>query len=99
MSTLAEVTLLAGGQNWLAWIVLGAIAGFVTKRLMGGSEGFITETVLGIVGAVLFSALAGLIFNASFTFIPSLIVAIVGAVVVVAAWRAINGSMGRSTRV
>lgn len=99
MNILADVTLLAGGQNWLAWIVLGAIAGYITKRVMGGSEGFITETVLGIVGALLAASIASLIFSANLTFFPSLLVAIIGAVVVVAAWRAINHSMGRSTRV
>ena len=99
MMTFADVTLLAGGQNWLAWIVLGAIAGFVTKKIMGGSEGFITETILGIVGAVLFSFIAGLIFSTSLTFFPSLLVAIIGAVVIVAAWRAISHSTGHTSRV
>lgn len=99
MLTFASVSLLAGGPNWLAWIVLGAIAGFITKKIMGGTEGFITETVLGIVGAVLFAAIAGAIWNASLTFFPSLLVAILGAVVVVVIWRAINNSMGRATRV
>lgn len=99
MLSLASVTLLAGGQNWLAWIVLGAIAGFVTKKIMGGSEGFITETILGIVGAVVFSFLASLIFNASLTFLPSLLVAILGAVVIVAAWRAISHSTGHTSRI
>jgi len=88
----ADVTLLAGGQNWLAWIVLGAIAGFITKQLMGGSEGFITETILGIVGAVLAAFVASALFQASLTFFPSLIVAVIGAVVVVAIWRAVTGS-------
>jgi uncharacterized membrane protein YeaQ/YmgE (transglycosylase-associated protein family) len=98
MLSLATVTLLAGGQNWLAWIVLGAIAGFVTKKLMGGDEGFITETILGIVGAVVFSFLASLIFNASFTFFPSLLVAIIGAVVVVAVWRSVSHATGHASR-
>ena len=99
MMTFADVTLLAGGQNWLAWIVLGAIAGFVTKKIMGGSEGFITETILGIVGAVLFSFIAGLIFSTSLTFFPSLLVAIIGAVVIVAVWRAVSHSTGHTSRV
>ena len=55
--------------------------------------------VLFAIGAVVFAAIAGLIFNASLTFFPSLLIAIVGAVVVVLAWRAINNSMGRATRV
>jgi len=59
---------------------------------MGGSEGFITETILGIVGAVLAAFVASALFQASLTFFPSLIVAVIGAVVVVAIWRAVTGS-------
>ncbi len=99
MFTLLDVTLLAGGQNWLAWIVLGALAGYITKRVMGGKEGFITETVLGIVGALLAAFVASLLFSANLTFFPSLLVAILGAVVVVYAWRTVNHSLGRTTRV
>ncbi len=99
MHVLSTVTLLAGGQNWLAWIVLGAIAGFITKKILGGSEGFITETVLGIIGAVLAAFVASAIWSANLTFFPSLLVAIVGAVIVVIAWRAVSHSMGRTTRV
>ncbi len=99
MTFFSDVTLLAGGQNWLAWIVLGAIAGYITKRLTGGSEGFITETVLGIIGAIVFAFIASSIWSASLTFFPSLLVAIVGAVVAVFVWRAINGAMGRTTTV
>jgi len=36
----------------IAWIVLGAIAGFITNLLMGGSEGVVATILLGIVGAV-----------------------------------------------
>jgi uncharacterized membrane protein YeaQ/YmgE (transglycosylase-associated protein family) len=69
----------------LAWIVLGLIAGFIASRLYEGSgQGFLLNVVLGIVGAVvggfLFSALgaSGVTgFN-----IWSMIVAIIGAIVV-----------------
>jgi uncharacterized membrane protein YeaQ/YmgE (transglycosylase-associated protein family) len=69
----------------LAWIVLGLIAGFIESRIYEGSgQGFLLNIVLGIVGAVvggyLFSALgtSGVTgFN-----IWSMIVAIIGAVIV-----------------
>jgi uncharacterized membrane protein YeaQ/YmgE (transglycosylase-associated protein family) len=69
----------------IAWIVLGLIAGFIASKLYEGSgQGFLLNVVLGIVGAVvggfLFSALgaSGVTgFN-----IWSMIVAIIGAVVV-----------------
>jgi len=36
----------------IAWIVLGAIVGFITNLIMGGSEGVIATIILGIVGAL-----------------------------------------------
>ena len=95
----ADVQLLAGGPSWLAWIVLGAIAGFITKRLIGGSEGFITETILGIVGAVLASFIASSFLTASLTFFPSLIVAVIGAVIVVLLYRAVTGGSRTTSRI
>jgi uncharacterized membrane protein YeaQ/YmgE (transglycosylase-associated protein family) len=69
----------------LAWIVLGGLAGWIASLIMGTNEqqGCLMNIVVGIVGAViggaLFSALGGTGvtgFN-----LPSLIVATVGAVV------------------
>jgi uncharacterized membrane protein YeaQ/YmgE (transglycosylase-associated protein family) len=70
----------------IAWIVLGAIAGFVANLIMGGGEGLIMMVVLGIVGAVVGGFVAGTLlgiaditgFNLS-----SLLVAIFGAVIVI----------------
>ena len=47
----------------IAWIVLGAIAGFITNMIMGGREGVIGTVVLGIVGAVVGGWLAGTVLN------------------------------------
>lgn len=97
MQNFASVSLLTGGPNWIAWIVLGALAGFITKRLLGGKEGFLLETILGIVGAVAASSIAGYFFTAQLTFFPSLLVAVLGAVVLVIVWRAVRHSSGHST--
>ena len=47
----------------IAWIVLGAIAGFITNLIMGGSEGVIATIILGIVGAVVGGYLAGTVLG------------------------------------
>ena len=47
----------------LAWIVLGAIAGFITNMIMGGGEGVIETIILGIVGAVVGGWVAGTVLN------------------------------------
>lgn len=77
--------------NIIAWIVLGAIAGWIAGLLVRGDErwGVIGHIVLGIVGAIvggfLASALLGVDYGAGNgdINIGSIIVAIIGAVIVV----------------
>jgi uncharacterized membrane protein YeaQ/YmgE (transglycosylase-associated protein family) len=78
----------------IAWIVLGAIAGYLTNLIMGGSEGVIATVILGIVGAVVGGYLAGTLLKvADVTGInpESIVVAVVGGVVVVAVYRVFMG--------
>lgn len=78
----------------IAWIILGLIAGFIGSKLVNKSgEGLILDIVLGVVGAVV----GGFIFNAfgasgvSGLNIYSLIVAVVGAIIVLVVYHAIFG--------
>ena len=47
----------------IAWIVLGAIAGYITNLIMGGKEGVIETIILGIVGAVVGGFIAGTVLK------------------------------------
>ena len=81
----------------LTWIIVGLIAGWLAGLLVKGSGfGVIGDIILGIVGALVGGFLAGAIFgipNAISGFnITTLIVAIIGAVVVVLIVRALSGS-------
>jgi uncharacterized membrane protein YeaQ/YmgE (transglycosylase-associated protein family) len=78
----------------VAWIVLGAIAGWITNLIMGGGEGVIATIVLGIIGAVVGGWLAGTVLNIADVTgvnIQSIVVAVIGAVIVVAAYRFFMG--------
>ncbi len=78
----------------IAWIVLGAIAGFITNLIMGGKEGVIATIVLGIVGALVGGYLAGTVLKVADVTginIESIIVAVIGAVIVVAVYRMLTG--------
>jgi uncharacterized membrane protein YeaQ/YmgE (transglycosylase-associated protein family) len=78
----------------IAWIVLGAIAGWITNMIMGGKEGVIATIILGIVGAVVGGWLAGTVLKVADVTginIESIVVAVVGAVIVVAIYRAVAG--------
>ena len=70
--------------NIIAWIVLGAIAGYVAGRIMKtGSGSLVRNLIVGIVGAFVGGFLANLVGlggDGAFS-IMGLITAIVGAVV------------------
>ena len=78
----------------VGWIVLGLIAGFIAAKIVNNSgAGFFLDIVLGIVGAVV----GGFIFAAlgesgvtGFN-LYSLVVAVIGAIVVLVIYHAIVG--------
>jgi len=73
-------------MNWLVWIIFGALAGWIASMVMGKNAqmGALANIVVGIVGAIIGGFLMTNVFGApgvtGFN-ITSLIVAIVGAVV------------------
>ena len=82
-------------MSFIAWIVLGLIAGFIGSKIINKrGEGLILDIVLGIVGAVV----GGWLFHAfgmpgvTGLNIYSLIVAVVGAIVLLLIYHAIRGS-------
>ena len=87
----------------IAWIVLGAIAGYLAGFIVKGDEGLgvIGHVVLGIVGAVVGGFLASVLFHTKpidgALDISSIVVATIGAVITVLVVSAVTrGSrMGR----
>jgi uncharacterized membrane protein YeaQ/YmgE (transglycosylase-associated protein family) len=79
----------------IAWIVLGAIAGWITNMIMGtGGGGVLVTIILGIVGAVVGGFLAGTVLGIADVTginITSIIVSVIGAIIVVAVYRLIVG--------
>lgn len=70
------------GFGWVAWIVIGIIAGWLAEQIMGRNHGLLTNLVVGIVGALiggfLFNTLGG---DAGGSWIIGLIVATLGAII------------------
>jgi len=78
--------------SFIAWIVLGLIAGFVASKIVNKSgEGLILDIVLGIVGAVIGGYLFQTFGMAGVTGlnIYSILVAVVGAVVFLVLYHAL----------
>ena len=84
-------------MSFLAWIVLGLIAGAIAKALMPGDDpgGIIVTMVIGAVGALLGGFVAAALFDADpldeFFDISTWLTAIVGAIVLLAIYRAVTG--------
>ena len=88
----------------IAWIVLGAIAGYLAGFLVKGDEGLgvIGHIVLGIVGALVGGFLASVLFNSKpidgpFD-ISSIVVATIGAIITVVVVGMVTGSARDGSR-
>jgi uncharacterized membrane protein YeaQ/YmgE (transglycosylase-associated protein family) len=80
----------------IAWIVVGLIAGVLAGYIVKGDEGLgiLGRIVLGIVGAVVGGFLAGLVTGGEYINefnIVTIIVATIGAVIVLIGWNYIRG--------
>lgn len=78
----------------LAWLILGLIAGFIGSKIVNRTgEGLVLDIVLGVVGALV----GGFLFNmfgasgVTGLNIYSLIVAVVGAIVLLVVYHMIFG--------
>ena len=78
----------------LSWIILGLIAGFIGSKIVNRQgQGFWLDMVLGIIGSLVGGFLFDLFGASGVTGlnIYSMIVAIVGAVVVLVVYNAVMG--------
>jgi uncharacterized membrane protein YeaQ/YmgE (transglycosylase-associated protein family) len=81
----------------LAWLVVGAIAGFLASVLVGTHEGLITMVVLGIVGAVVGGWVASdMLHIADVTGVnsTSIVVATIGAIIVIFVFGSLSRGRG-----
>jgi uncharacterized membrane protein YeaQ/YmgE (transglycosylase-associated protein family) len=78
----------------IAWLILGLVAGFIASKIVNKTgEGVVLDIVLGIVGAIV----GGFIFTffgaapVTGLNIYSMVVAVVGAIVVLVVYHAVAG--------
>jgi uncharacterized membrane protein YeaQ/YmgE (transglycosylase-associated protein family) len=81
-----------GTMSILSWLVVGLIAGFLASRVMrGGGYGLIGDIIVGVVGALIGGWLATTLLNmpnpVNGINIGTIIVAFVGAVILLAILR------------
>ena len=84
-------------MSFIAWIVVGAIAGFLANQVMGSREGLIMMVVLGIVGGLVGGYVAATVLKVGSVNgikIESVVIATLGAIAVVFVVGLLRGSRG-----
>ena len=78
----------------IAWLVLGLLAGWIASMIMGtGGYGLLGDMAVGVVGALIGGFITGPLFgmDVSGFNLTSLIVAVVGAIILIAIYLAVTG--------
>jgi uncharacterized membrane protein YeaQ/YmgE (transglycosylase-associated protein family) len=84
-------------MSWIAWIVVGAVAGFLASKIVGSKEGLLMMIVLGIVGALVGGYVAAEVLkigSVDAINVESILIATLGAVGVLLVMRVVNGRRG-----
>jgi len=82
-----------GQMGWVAWLIVGAVAGWLASKVMRTGQGLMTDILVGIVGAFI----GGFLFNQFGTKgvtgfnIWSVFVAFVGSIVLLMLIRLFSG--------
>ena len=80
------------GLGWILSIIVGALAGWIAEKIMKSNQGLLLNIILGIIGAVVGNFLLMLIFGATLGgIVGQLIVAVLGACLLIFVVRAIRG--------
>jgi uncharacterized membrane protein YeaQ/YmgE (transglycosylase-associated protein family) len=89
-------------MGFLAFLVLGLIAGAIAKALLPGDDpgGIIVTMIIGVVGALLGGWIASALFNVDvnekFFDLATWVSAIAGSIILLLIYRAVTGNRGRT---
>jgi len=84
-------------MGFIAWIVVGAIAGFLANQIMGSREGLIMMVVLGVVGGLVGGYVSATVLKVGSVDginVESIVIATLGAIAVVFVVGLLRGSQG-----
>jgi uncharacterized membrane protein YeaQ/YmgE (transglycosylase-associated protein family) len=84
-------------MGWIAWIVVGAIAGFLASKIVGSREGLVMMVVLGIIGGLVGGFVAANLLHVGSVNgfnVESIVIATLGAAAVLVVMHLVSGSGG-----
>jgi uncharacterized membrane protein YeaQ/YmgE (transglycosylase-associated protein family) len=79
------------GVGFFGMLVIGIIAGYIAEKVTASDHGLLTNLLVGIAGSFVGGTLANMLNIAFYGWLGNLIVASVGAVLVLWVWKSIRG--------
>ncbi len=78
----------------IIWIILGLVAGWLASAILGRHGSIVSDILFGILGAIVGGFVSSAVFGWAVTGfnISSIIISVVGAIIVIAIYRALTGS-------
>lgn len=87
----AQTLLSMPGVGFFGMLVIGIIAGYIAEKVTASDHGLLTNLLVGIAGSFVGGTLANLLNIEFYGWLGNLIVASVGAILVLWLWKSIRG--------
>jgi len=79
------------GVGFIGMLIIGLIAGYIAEKLTSSDHGMLTNLLVGIAGSFVGGTLAGLLNIEFYGWLGNLIVASIGAILLIWIWRKVQG--------
>ncbi|MGK2922688.1 MAG: GlsB/YeaQ/YmgE family stress response membrane protein [Methyloceanibacter sp.] len=80
------------GVGFFGMLIIGLIAGYIAEKATASDHGLFTNLLVGIAGSFVGGTLAGLLKIEFYGWLGNLIVASIGAILLIWIWRKVTGS-------
>jgi len=82
------------GVGFIGMLFIGVIAGYIAEKATASDHGLLTNLLVGIAGSFIGGNLASVLNVEFYGWLGNLMVATVGAILILWIWRAIRGPSG-----
>jgi uncharacterized membrane protein YeaQ/YmgE (transglycosylase-associated protein family) len=91
MDAQTQTLLSMPGVGFFGMLIIGLIAGYIAEKVTASDHGLLTNLVVGIAGSFVGGNLARLLNIEFYGWLGNLIVATIGAVLLIWIWRKVQG--------
>jgi uncharacterized membrane protein YeaQ/YmgE (transglycosylase-associated protein family) len=79
------------GIGFFGMLIIGILAGYIAEKVTASDHGLLTNLLVGIAGSFVGGTLAGLLNIEFYGWLGNLIVATIGAILLIWIWRKVQG--------